>query len=143
MSFKDIVVNNDQKELATKVFQKQERLGSTAFLQGYMTMDWAIIQVVYDGVDDIMDYQITWMSKVVKAIWKYSLTMWRERCNHIHGPTQSLKGSKSRQELLSLIDVELERTKLFGDFDIRKLRKNLMKSKGTANTAALELEKFG
>ena len=72
-----------------------------------------------------------------------SLTMWRDRCNYIHGPTQSLKGSKRHQELLSLIDVELERTKLFGDFDIRKLRKNLMKSKGTANTAALELEKFG
>ena len=139
MSFKDIVVHNDQKELATKVFQKQERLGCTAFLQGYMTMDWAIIQIVHDGVEDIMDYQTTWMSKVVKAIWNHSLTMWRERCNYIHGPTQSLKGSKRRQELLSLIDVELERTKMFGDFEIRQLRRNLGKSKGTANTAALEV----
>ena len=139
LTFNDIVVHDDQKALAAKVFQRQERLGCTAFIQGYMTMDWAIMQNVYNGMSDIMDQQTTWMSKVIKAIWQYSLTMWKERCTYIHGPSSSTKGSKRRQELLSLIDIELERTKLFGDHEIRQLRKNLSKSKGTAQTAALEV----
>ena len=65
--------------------------------------------------------------------------MWRERCNHVHGPTKTKVGPKRRRELLTLIDEELERTKMFGDFEIHQLRRNLLKSKNTATTAALEV----
>ena len=139
LSFNDVVVAKDQKDLASVVFKKQERLGCTAFLQGYLTVDWTLLQNMHDGATDIMDYQTNWLSRVVKAIWQYSLTMWRERCNHVHGPTNTKVGSKRPRELLSLIDEELERTKMFGDFEIRQLGRNLLKSKNTATTAALEV----
>ena len=65
--------------------------------------------------------------------------MWKSRCDNIHGPEKGTNGSKKRRELLALIEEELERTKLFGDFEIRQLRKNVMKSRQTATTQALEI----
>lgn len=43
LTFKDSIVPNEEKELAAKVFHKQDRLGVTALLQGYVSKDWAII----------------------------------------------------------------------------------------------------
>ena len=53
LSFKDILVSDDKKELAAKVFRKQEKLGYTAFLQGYMSQGWSVLQNVYNGSCDI------------------------------------------------------------------------------------------
>ena len=47
-------------------------------------------------------------------------------------------GSKRRRELMQLIDKKIERTHYFGDYEIRQLRRNILKSKGNANTASLE-----
>lgn len=65
--FKGIMVSNDEKELATKVFRKKEQLGYTAFMQGYMLQDWSVLQKVYNGSSDTMDLQIDCMTRVMKA----------------------------------------------------------------------------
>ena len=138
--FRDIIVPENQKELATKVFRNQERLGSMALLQGFLSTDWSVMQNVYNGTKDILDYQTDWMAKVIRALWTYSLTMWKDRCSYIHGPDTHVKGSKRRRELLNLIEKELDRTKLFGDHEICQLRKkNNMKGTSTATTSALEI----
>ena len=77
------------------------------------------------------------MVKVIRAIWKYSTQMWKARCNKIHnaGPD---KQSVSRKETINLIQQELERTKYFGDFEIRQLQSNIKKSMGNSPTTALQ-----
>ena len=107
-------------------------------MQGYLSKDWAIIQNVYNGSDDILDEQVGCMEKIVKSIWKYSISMWKARCEDIHGVMDGKTGSKRRRELMQLIDKEIKITHYFGDYEIRQLRRNIIKSKGNANTASLE-----
>ena len=127
------------KELAVKVFRKQEKLGYTAFMQGYMSQAWSVLQNVYDDAKDITDLQTDWMAKVIRSVWRYSREMWKARCDNIYGCGKNMTSSKRRKELLTLIEAELERTKLFGDFEIRQLRQNVIKSRQTANTQSLEI----
>ena len=138
LMFTDIIVSSDQKKLAVKVFQNQEKLGPTALVQGYLSKDWAVLQNVYDGEKDITDVQTDWMTRITKHIWAYSISMWKACREQVHGPGENKTGSKRRKELIKLIDEELERTRYFGDFEIRQLRRNMTKSKGNANTAVLE-----
>ena len=108
-------------------------------MQGYMTQDWLVLQNVHNGTKDISDQQTNWMTKVIKSVWTYSREMWKARCDNIHGKEKNATGSKRRKELLTLIEAELERTKMFGDFEARQLRRNLVKSRQTANTQAPEI----
>ena len=41
LTFTDLVVDDETKLLAKKVFRKQEQLGHKAFLQGYISRDWS------------------------------------------------------------------------------------------------------
>ena len=75
--------------------------------------------------------------KVIKAIWSFSCTIWKARCDHIHGTFERKTASARRKELLGLIRNEIERTESHADHTTRQLRKNVKKSMGNTNTDAL------
>lgn len=77
---------------------------------------------MYNGCEDILDEQTDWMARVIKSIWKYSTSMWKARCDDVHGVVDAKSGSKRRKELMQLIKMELDRTKYFGEYEIRQLR---------------------
>ena len=139
LSFKDIIVDDDTKILAQKVFHNQDRLGNTALLQGFLSLDWSLLQNTYDGLQDVMNPRIDWAAKVVKHIWVYSTTMWKMRCEDLHGTSGKKTESAKRKDLLTLLELELERTRYFGDFEARQLRANIKRSMNNAQTVSLQL----
>ena len=132
-------MDDDTKLLAQKVFHNQDRLGNTALLQGFLTLDWSLLQNTYDGFKDVMDPRIDWATKVVKHIWMYSTTMWKLRCEDLHGISGTKKESAKQKDLLNLLEIELERTRYFGDFEARQLRANIQRSMNNAQTVSLQL----
>ena len=110
LTFADLVVDDETKLLTKKVFRKQEQLGQTAFLQGYISGDWSLLQNAYDGAKDVSVDRIDWTSKIIKHIWIYSTTLWKDRCDEIHGVNEGKTKSIKRKELLTSIKNELERT---------------------------------
>ena len=138
LMFKDIIVDDDTKVLARQVFRNQDKLGNTSILQGYISKDWSIVQNVYNGSKDITDVDVDWASKIIKHIWKYSLTLWKERCQEIHGTDGNKTKSLKRKELITLLQSELERTRFYGDFEIWQLRVNIKKSLHNAQVTSLQ-----
>ena len=136
--FKDIIVEDDTKDLARKVFRNQDKLGNTSILQGYISKDWSILQNVYNGSTDITDVNMDWASKIIKHIWKYSLTLCKERCQEIHGTDGNKTKSLKRKDLITLLQSELDRTRFYGDFEIRQLRVNIKKSLHNAQVNSLQ-----
>ena len=107
LMFKDIIVDNDTKNLARQVFKNQDKLGNTSIFQGYISKDWSILQNVYNRSKDITDANVDWASKVIKHIWKYSLTLWKERCQEIHGTDGNKMKLLKRKELITLLQSEI------------------------------------
>ena len=138
LSFRDVMVSSENKQLAQNVFFQQEQLGHTAFMQGILSRDWVLLQNVYDNKADVLDYQIDWTAKIIRAIWKYSITMWRDRCGEIHGNDGNKSKSIHRKETIRLLEKELERTENFGEFETMQLRRNIRKSMGNAQTESLQ-----
>ena len=139
LRFTDIIVDDDTKDLARTVFRNQDKLGTTAILQGYLSTDWSILQNVHDGCKDITDANVNWASRVIKLIWKYSVTLWKDRCEEIHGKQGNKTNSLKQKELLTSLQSELDRTKYFGDFEIRQLCRNIQKSMNNSQTNSLQL----
>ena len=115
---------------------KLQEIGYTSFLQGYIITDWVLLQNIYLKCNNEWDNKINWKVKVIRAIWKYSTQMWKARCDKMHnaGPDKQYISIK---ETLKLIQQELERTRYFGDYEIRQLRNNIKKSMGNSPTSAL------
>ena len=75
---------------------------------------------------------------MISAIWDYSVAMWTQRCEHIHGKSEPSMKRKTRKELIKLIQENLRRTKYNTDHDVQQLRKNISKSIGNANVTSLQ-----
>ena len=120
------------------MFSQQASLGHTAFMQGFLSRDWVLLQNVYDNKSDVLDVQIDWTAKLIRAIWTYSIAMWKDRCDEIHGKDGEKNKSIHMNEILSLLEKELERTRSFGEFETIQLRRNIRKSMGNAQTRSLQ-----
>ena len=81
---------------------------------------------VYLKKKDYNDRCTDWAAKVIKAIWTFSNTMWRARCDKVHGTFEKKSASARRKELLDLIRKELDRTENHADYTTRQLRKNVL-----------------
>lgn len=53
----DVIVSDDNKLLTRQVFQQQERLGLAVFMQGLLSQDWVLLQIVYNQSKDVLDFQ--------------------------------------------------------------------------------------
>ena len=133
LAFNDLIISDDTKELARRIFKKQQDIGHLSYLQGYIITDWVLLQNIYLKCNDEWDNKIDWMVKVIRAIWKYSTQMRKARWDKIHNANQD-KQSISRKKTINLIQQELERTRYFGDFEIRQLQSNIKKSMANSPT---------
>ena len=88
---------------------------------------------------DFNDKLTDWSTKAIQAIWKFSCTLWKARCNWVHRKIETKSTSARRRELIALIRDELERTVPHAEYTTKKLRSNVQKSIGNAKVAALEI----
>ena len=71
----------------TKAFQSQTRIGWDQFLRGRLTNEWSLAIATYyherqPGQSFTPEH---WMQTTITAIWEFSLTLWRRRCETYHG----------------------------------------------------------
>ena len=137
-AFNDLVVKEEIKEIARNVIIQQNKIGKTSMLQGYLVKDWVLLQNVYLKCDDVWDEKTDWLVQVVKALWKYSTYMWKSRCDKIHQVDDKNSTSINRRDLMKSIRNELVRTRYFGDYEVRQLRRNIEKSINNSPVPALQ-----
>ena len=80
-----------------------------------------------------------WSTKAIQAIWKFSCTLWKARCDWVHGKIGTKSTLARRRELITLIWDELERTVSHAEYTTKQLRSNVQKSIGNTKVAALEI----
>ena len=88
---------------------------------------------------DYNDSITDWSTRVIRAIWKFSSSLWKARCDFVHCKESGKTSSARRKELIILIKAELERTQAHAEHSTKQLRKNVQKSLGNAQIAALEI----
>ena len=47
LTFKDLIISDNTKELARRIFKKQQDIGHLSYLQGYIITDWVLLQKIY------------------------------------------------------------------------------------------------
>ena len=124
-------------KLAVKTLKNQLEISPEFFLRGYLSTQWDVVQILYLKKQDYNARLNNWPAKVIKAIWAFSSTMWKARCDQIHGTFERKTASGRRKEVLTLVRKELERTEHHADHTTRQLWKNVLKSLGNAKTDAL------
>lgn len=59
-------------------------------------------------------------------------------CEDLHEPQGNKLNSAKRKKLLIMLQLELERTRCVGDYEICQMRMNIKKSMNNAQTASLQ-----
>ena len=57
------------KTLTQDTIKQQLYIGITAFLQGYITKHWAVLQNIYLKHEDFNDDNVCWTRALVSSIW--------------------------------------------------------------------------
>ena len=99
------------RDLTRDTMTHQIKIGTQYFIQGYITNHWVVIQNLYQKRDDFNDDNVCWDRSMISAIWDYSVAMWTQRYEHIHGKSEPSMKRKKRKELITLIQEKLRRTK--------------------------------
>ena len=131
--------SNEMNDLVHATLEHQRKIGEKFFVQGFISSNWEIPQNLYLGKQDFNDNTTDWSTKVIRAIWKLSCSMWKARCDYIHGNKTGRSTCARRKEPVSLIQTELKRTEHHAEHTTRQLRCNMLKSLGNARIAALEI----
>ena len=126
-------------ELVSTALEHQYKMGEIFFLRGYLSSNWEVVQNCYLKRKDFNNALTDWSTQVIKAIWKFSSTLWKARCDWVHGKVNTKSKSARRRELVSLIRDELERTASHAEYTTRQLRVNVQRSLGNAKVAELEI----
>ena len=95
-------------ELVQSTLDRQVKMGICFFLQGYLLAEWEVVQNLYLKRRDFNDKLADWSTPVIQAIWKFSCTLWKARCDWVHGKFGSKTKSARRRELVTLIREELD-----------------------------------
>ena len=127
----------EMNDLFHKTLAHQLEIEPAFFLRGFISTNWDVVQNVYLKQKDYNNKQTDWVVSVIKAIWEFSCTMWKSRCDFIHGNLEGKTKSARRKELLDQIRKELTRTEYHADHANQQLRKNVEKSMGNAKTDTL------
>jgi hypothetical protein len=82
-----------------RAFDSQRRIGWDQFLRGRITLDWRHAIATYynerrPGPSFTPDQ---WLRTTIKAIWTFSLTIWRARNLEFHGDNGSLSQERIRR----------------------------------------------
>jgi hypothetical protein len=84
----------------TTAFQSQHRIGWDQFFRGRIANDWKNAIGIYyherhPGTAFTPDQ---WMRTTIDALWKFSMTLWRQRNASLHGENSILTLEKRRKE---------------------------------------------
>ena len=129
----------EMNELVQTTLDHQYQMGQLFFLWGYLSSNWEVIQNLYLKRKDFNDKLTDWSTNMIKAIWKFSCTLWKARYDWVHGKTGTKTKSAHRRELVALIRDELQRTASHAEYTTRQLRLNVQRSLGNAKVAELEI----
>ena len=85
----------------TRAFQSQTRIGWDQFLRGRLTNEWSLAIATYyharqPGQNFTPEH---WMQTTINAIWEFSLTLWRRRCETYHGTNGVNTLERKRKEM--------------------------------------------
>ena len=136
---KNTIHTQEMFQLVNDILEHQREIGIKFFIQGFLSSNWEIAQNLYLKKNDYNDSLTDWSTRVIRAIWKFSVSIWKARCDFVHGKESGKTTSTLRKELITLIKIELERTKAHAEHSTKQLRKNVQKSIGNAQIAALEI----
>ena len=115
-------------ELVQQTLNHQLEIDAIYFAHRYMSSNWEVLQNLYLKRLDYNEKLTDWSTKAIKAIWNFSSTLWKSRCEFVHRTNSKTQQSARRKELLSLISKELDRTQAHMDHSTRQLRYNMKKS---------------
>ena len=136
---KQVMASDEMKTLARDTIKQQLDIGIKAFLQGYISRNWAVLQNIYLKYDDFNDDNVNWTRALVSSIWEYSTTIWSKRCEQVNGKLDSGIRLKNRREIIKTIEEHLKRTKYSPDYETQQLRRNIKTSMGNANITSLQI----
>ena len=128
-----------QHELGSAAMTYQRKMGLEFLLRGYFSSQWEVLQNIYLGAKDFNTPATNWSTRVIRALWKFSISMWTARNDFVHGREAGKKKSVRRKELLLQIEEELVRTSAHAEYSTKQLRHNVRKSMGNALVPALEV----
>ena len=102
----------DQHELASEVMTYQRKMGLEFLLRGYLSSQWEVIQNTYLSTKYFNTSATNWSTRIIKSLWKFSISMWKAQNDFVHGRETGKKNSARRKELIKQIEEELMRTSL-------------------------------
>ena len=111
--------SNEMNDLVHATLAHQRKIGEKFFVQGFTSSNWEIPQNPYLGKQDFNDSTTDWSTKVIRAIWKFSCSLWKARCDYIHGNKTGRSACACKKELVSLIQTELKRTEQHAEHTTR------------------------
>ena len=117
-----ILQQNDMATLVQKIYDSQTTIGIHFYVKGFLSSSWEIAQNLFLQKEDFNDSITDWSTKVIRAIWKFSYSLWKARCDYVHGRETGKMKSVRRKELIILIKAELERTKSHAEHSTKQLR---------------------
>ena len=82
-----------------KAFQHQMLLGPSSLHVGYLSYKWSIVQTLYVSNSFQTRYNIPWTSQVIRSLWKFSSSLWVQRCSQVHKKVPELDASLTTEEL--------------------------------------------
>ena len=135
---RNVLATEEMKELTQKTMTLQLSMEITYLLKGYMFRQWAVIQYIYRKQKGFNDDNTCWMRSLIKAIWDYSASIWKKRCEQVHGHSEKSIRMRNRKEIIKTIQEHLRRTKYHPDHNVQQLRRNISRSIGNANITSLQ-----
>jgi hypothetical protein len=84
----------------TNAFQSQTRIGWDQFFRGRLTTEWrpAIATYYKERHPGHSFTPEQWMRTTINAIWNFTLTLWRQRCDSYHGNQGTHSLERKRKE---------------------------------------------
>ena len=96
-------------QLTQQAWQEQEGIGWVQVAQGRLSKKWGEAQGVYYAMNPSLKGKkyftpLAWTKTMVGALLDMSLTMWKNRCDSLHGKTKGEQVQKKRNKLRKQIE---------------------------------------
>ena len=85
-----------QQEILKSAATSQYEIGWQNLFRGHLSNHWRTARRTFLSDSKLPDQQaLTWSKTLIRAIWKYSLTLWDSRNKVVHGLTSNTTESKA------------------------------------------------
>ena len=98
--------NRTQIRIMRQIFTQQTSLGPHALSRGLLARNWTILQNLHKRVQDTQRKDIPWLSKVIRAVWTYSHSLWLDRCKHVHSTEANLNHTELQVIIRKYLQID-------------------------------------